>query len=180
MKKFLFPLLLIFFSEKVFSMTIKGFYITKSGDTVYTEFIIPEDFPVVTNFIKIIKDGKRTRLRSTEIKSFTMVGTRSQYTFTTFEQDNRHFFQEIVKGKLSLYNVYQRNIINQTANKIPVMVKNDEILYLSGINKRKVVATLVEDCKEIFDKINDIKWFETIPYLEIAKGYNACMDAVGP
>lgn len=114
------------------------FYVRHNNDTVQCEII---------NFsnkkVNVIAHGIPMSLTPKLIKSFSYYTPEGFKNVTILKNDKKNFYEENIIGRLSFYKVYTGN---QYTGILPVMVKNDKIVYLNVLNPRDRIAELISDC----------------------------------
>lgn len=139
------------------AQTQKGYYVTTTNDTVSCTFITPGtitgkiDLPALTRKITVKENNEKKKLTPDDINAFTINDRDGKtYTFVVLPADKSKFFQVVTKGSLSLYNLYSRHPYDGAASKLPIMVKNDKMVYLNVINRKQRIADLISDCPEVY------------------------------
>lgn len=158
-----------------------GLYTTTSGDTVVCKILTTPtitgkiDFSSFSKKVTIVQANEKIKFSPNEIKSFTVRDDEGiGHTFVSLAGDNSRFFNEVIKGRLSLYFLYSAHPYDGSSSKIPIMVKDEKIVYLNVINSKQRIGNLIADCPELFKK-----WTETDKYSVkdreiLVKAYNNC------
>lgn len=161
---FLFSLLFLgnlIFAQKKYDQ----FYVNHKNDTVQCEII---------NFsnkkVNVIAKGVTMSLSPKLIKSFSSYTSNGYRNFTILKNDVNNFYEENIIGKISFYKVYTSNGYNGT---LPVMVKNDKIVYLNVLNPRKRIAELISDCPNLLKEWNETENYKTSDKEKIVNAYNS-------
>ena len=183
MKIVLLPLALFFVTLQVTAQTRMkdGFYVTTNGDTIICQIATTPtimgkiNFSVLAKRLTVIENAEKKKFSPHDIKSFVVKDDQGvKHTFVTLPADNSRFFNEVIKGKLSLYNLYSNHPYDGSTSILPIMVKDDKIVYLNVINPRQRIGNLISDCPELFKE-----WTETDKYSPkdkeaIVRAYNDC------
>ncbi|WP_207420206.1 hypothetical protein [Desertivirga brevis] len=158
-----------------------GSYVTTSGDTIICQIVTTPTITGKINFsalakrLTVIENNEKKKFGPSDIKSFVVKDEQGvSHTFVSLTGDNSRFFNEVIKGKLSLYNLYSTHPYDGSTSILPIMVKDDKIVYLNVINPRQRIASLISDCPELFKA-----WTETDKYSPkdreaVVKAYNEC------
>ena len=97
------------------------FYVNNKNDTIKCEII---NFS--NKMVNVIANGAKMSLSPKLIKSFSSYTSNGYRTFTILKNDLNNFYEVNIIGKISFYKVYTSNGYNGI---LPVMVKNDKIVY---------------------------------------------------
>lgn len=166
MKTFYIKLLLLL-STTIYAQKYKQFYVTHENDTIECKIIGHSN-----KRVNIIENGKRKSLTPKHIKSFSSLNMEKYRTFTILKNDQKNFYGEYILGPLSFYNVYTAN---RHSGILPVMVKNDKIVYLNVLNPRKRIAELISDCPTLYKEWTETERYKTSSDKElIVLLYNEC------
>ncbi|MBW8360623.1 MAG: hypothetical protein K0M56_00390 [Kaistella sp.] len=140
------------------------FYVNHKNDTIQCEII---------NFsnkrVNVIANGIKMSLSPKQIKSFASHTSNGYRNFTILKNDLNNFYEENITGKLSFYKVYTSNGYTGI---LPVMVKNDKIVYLNVLNPRKRIAELINDCPSLLKEWNETANYNTSDKEKIVNAYN--------
>jgi hypothetical protein len=140
------------------------FYVRHNNDTVQCEII---------NFsnkrVNVIAHGITMSLTPKLIKSFSYYTPGGFKNVTILKNDKKNFYEENIIGRLSFYKVYTGN---QYTGILPVMVKNDKIVYLNVLNPRDRIAELISDCPVLLKEWNETEKYKTSDKEEIVNLYN--------
>lgn len=141
------------------------FYVNNKNDTIKCEII---------NFsnkrVNVIANGAKMSLSPKLIKSFSSYTSNGYRTFTILKNDVNNFYEVNIVGKISFYKVYTSNGYNGI---LPVMVKNDKIVYLNVLNPRNRIAELISDCPSLLKDWNETENYKTSDKEKIVKAYNS-------
>ncbi|MDQ1164424.1 hypothetical protein QE431_000742 [Flavobacterium sp. SORGH_AS 622] len=163
MRKILF-IVIFFYLISSHAQKYPQFYVRHNNDTIQCEII---------NFsnkkVNLIANGIKMSLTPKLIKSFSSYTPSGFRNFTILKNDKKNFYEEIIIGKLSFYKVHTGN---QYAGILPVMVKNDKIVYLNVLNPRERIAELISDCPTLLKEWNDTEKYKTSDREEIVNIYN--------
>jgi hypothetical protein len=141
------------------------FYVNHKNDTIQCEII---------NFsnkkVNVIANGLTMSLTPKLIKYFSSYTSNGYRNFTILKNDVNNFYEENIIGKISFYKVYTSNGYNGI---LPVMVKNDKIVYLNVLNPRKRIAELISDCPSLLKEWNETENYKTSDKEKIVNAYNS-------
>jgi len=141
------------------------FYVNHKNDTIQCEII---------NFsnkrVNVIANGVTMSLSPKLIKSFSSYTSNEYRNFTILKNDVNNFYEENIIGKISFYKVYTSN---GNSGILPVMVKNDKIVYLNVLNPRKRIAELISDCPSLLKEWNETEIYKTSDKEKIVNAYNS-------
>lgn len=163
MRKILF-MAIFFCSISSNAQKYRQFYVRHNNDTIQCEII---------NFsnkkVNLIANGIEMSLTPKLIKYFSYYTPSGSRNFTILKNDKKNFYEENIIGKLSFYKVYTSN---QYTGILPVMVKNDKIVYLNVLNPRNRIAELISDCPTLLKEWNETEKYKTSDKEEIVNLYN--------
>jgi glycosyltransferase involved in cell wall biosynthesis len=141
------------------------FYVNHRNDTIQCEII---------NFsnkrVNVIANGVKMSLSPKLIKSFSSYNSNGYRNFTILKNDLKNFYEVNIIGKISFYKVYTSNGYNGI---LPVMVKNDKIIYLNVLNPRKRIEELISDCPSLLKEWNETENYKTSDKEKIVNAYNS-------
>ena len=158
-----------------------GFYVTTNGDTITCQIVTTPtlmgeiNFSVLAKRLTVIENNEKKKFSPSDIQSFVVKDDQgTKHTFVSLRGDKSRFFNEVIKGKLSLYNLYSNDLYDGSTIIMPIMVKDDKIFYLNFINRRQIIGNLISDCPKLFKE-----WTETDKYSPkdkeaIVRAYNDC------
>lgn len=158
-----------------------GYYVTMNGDTILCQIVTTQTIKGNINFadlskrVTIIENNEKKRISPSDIKSFMIKDDQgNKHIFVSLVGDNSRFFNEVIKGKLSLYNLYANHPYDGSSAILPIMVKNDKIVYLNVINPKQRIGNLISDCPELFKEWTDTDKYATKDKEAIVRAYNDC------
>lgn len=160
--------LTIFSFMQLKSQVDNQYYINNNNDTIKSQILSYSSKRVV-----ILENGEKKKFKPNEIKAFVF-GNGKQTKFVSLNNDKNNFYEEVISGKLSLYNVYTNNAYNGMTMILPVMMKNDKIVYLNVLNPRKRIAELISDCPMLLKEWNETENYPTKDKDKITEAYNKC------
>ena len=177
----LLTLFLVTFTVTAQTRIKDGSYVTTSGDTIICKIVTTPTIMGKINFsflakrLTIIQNDEKKKFSPEDIKSFVVKDEQGvNHRFVSLPGDNSRFFNEVIKGNLSLYNLYSNHPYDGSMSILPIMVKDEKIVYLNVINPKQRIGNLISDCPELFKE-----WTETNKYSQkdkeaIVRAYNKC------
>ena len=170
-------------SLKASSQDNDGFYMTLNGDTVICKIEASHtkngqiNFSTLTKKITVIENGEKKRFKPHDIKGFSIKDGRGEiYKFVSLTRDKTNFYNEVINGRLSLYYLYTNSPYDASIAKLPIMVKDDKIVYLNVVNPRQRIGNLISDCPELYKEWLNGTNYTTKDKEEIVRAYNECMN----
>jgi hypothetical protein len=150
----------------------KGFLITKNNDTVTCEIFATSYFNNELNLSSLTKsivtknNGERQKYKPIDITGFSITcPVRGKLYFASIPQDKNNFFQVLTSGRISLYNLHISHL-DGSGYPAPILHKNDKLVYLNVINRKKRVENLISDYPRLcedwknnkygFNEINEV------------------------
>ena len=175
MKRY-FITLLLFFSLTSFSQNFegfKGYVVTIDNDTIHGTFesisnMFYKNIFNPARIRKIVKiknnAGIVTKYKPNEIVSFLVYKPRNNtdYKFiSTYRDDYKHFYHEILVGKISYYKIYDQDM-NASELYKEIFIKNDKIQDVTMFSYRKDFGELIKDYPELYSKwVDGNKFYKT-------------------
>lgn len=166
--------LLSFLSLSAFCQRNGSYYVTHASDTVdcdirsYSNLRGKTELSAFSRSITVEGDGGTKKLKPADIMAFVFVDVDTAYKFVSLPSDGARFFHEVVKGKLSFYKLYV------PGNTLPVMVKEDKVVYLNVIGARKRIAGLIADCPGLLKEWEAGERYTVRDREAVVRTYNAC------
>ncbi|WP_321319226.1 hypothetical protein [Labilibaculum sp.] len=156
------------------SKTLKGSVIS-GKDTIRCEIFVKTGFKkrleqnYFTKKVSILKDDVKTKYKPHQIDAFIISSpTEGELKFVSLSGDKQNFYREIIKGRISYYNFCAT--IDYTTSYLPVVVKNDKIIFLNVMNSKQRLAKLLIDYPELHsDWINK---YSNKDRIEVIRKYN--------
>ena len=183
MRIILLPLTLLLVTLQLAAQTrIKdGVYVTTSGDTIVCQIITTPtirsniDFSALAKRLTVLENNEKKKFSPSDIKSFIVKDDQGvMHTFVSLAGDPSRFFNVVVRGKLSLYNLYSNHPYDGSTSILPIMVKDDKIVYLNVINPMQRIGNLISDCPKLFKEWTETDKYSTKDREAIVKAYNEC------
>lgn len=158
-----------------------GFYVTTNGDTIVCQIATTPtitgkiNFSVLAKRLTVIENNEKKKFSPSEIKLFVVEDDQDvKHKFVSLTGDNTRFYNEVIRGKLSLYNLYSNHPYDGSTSILPIMVKDEKIIYLNVINPRQRIGNLISDCPELFKEWTETDKYSTKDKEAIVKAYNDC------
>ena len=160
-----------------------GYYVKHNGDTVQCKIKVPQtlsnaNYSLLTKKVKIIENKVQRKFTPAEIKLFSFVNAEGKtMKFVALPENKVTFFEEIIKGRLSLYYMHSMHPYDYSVSKIPMMVKDDKIHVFGFASHRRVIGDLITDCPELQNEWMNSKKYDRINSdIELlVKDYNNCI-----
>ncbi|MCF8323206.1 MAG: hypothetical protein K9I26_08725 [Flavobacterium sp.] len=184
MKKILLVLTVVVFSINIQAQQrFNGYVVTNANDTIKCRFSLEMNIfndslfydSGISDRAKIFKEnGEKVKYLPTELKTVFITGPKQgDYKFVSLEQDQKHFFHERIKGKLSFYILYKGNISGGFPLQMHYFLKNGILVQIKGSNARKKFAELIIDFPELYEKwIDSDKFYKLNQFEEVINLYN--------
>jgi len=173
----------IFLSLKASSQDNDGFYMTLNGDTVLCKIEASHtrngqiNFSTLTKKVTVIENGEKKRFKSHDIRWFCIKNRRGEiYKFVSLVRDKTRFYNEVINGRLSLYYSYTNSPYDGSIARLPIMVKDDKIVYLNVVNPRQRIGNLISDCPDLYKEWQNGTNYTTEDKEGIVRDYNDCMN----
>lgn len=184
MKKIFFLLLII--SSSLKAENFSGYYVTNNSDTVSCSFVLQKkhkdfyDFSSVSNTVTLGDHEGIKKFKPHEITCFVInIPEDGEYKFVSLRENRKLFFHEIINGKISLYKTYSRHAYDGSLAIIPIAHKNNELVYLNVVNRKKRIANLLKDNSVVLEKWKATEsntltssWFDTSEIEKYIREYN--------
>lgn len=181
--------ILVFFfliSTSANAKEFHGYYVTNDSDTVQCVFDLQKkhkdfyDFSMVTKTIHLADVQGAKKFKPLEIVCFVInIPEEGEYKFISLEEDTKQFYQEIIKGKISLYKSYSRHSYDGSLAIIPVARKDKKLVYLNVANRKQRIGNLLADNIQLSERWKATKsnnwsasWFDTTEIEEYIRAYN--------
>jgi hypothetical protein len=131
----------------VHSQKFDGYVVTNTNDTIKCKFFVETNlfddtmfYPSsVRNKVKIYNNGVKTKYEPSQLKSFFISGTKfGNYKFVSLPEDGlKHFYQEIIVGRISSYRIYLDNLNGGYPPGRDSFVKDNKIQDIRALSFRK-------------------------------------------
>lgn len=166
------------------SQICDGYYVKLNGDTVQCKIKVFKDsfgkpnYSFNTKKVRIIENEVQRKYTPAEIKLFSFVNVEGKtMKFVALPANKVTFFEEIIKGRLSLYYMHSMHPYDYSVSEIPVLVKDDKIHVFGFTSHRKVIGDLITDCPEIHNEWMITKQYDRANDIELlVKDYNNCIE----
>jgi len=160
-----------------------GSYVTTSGDTIVCKIVTTPTIMGDINFsplakrVTIIQNDEKIKFKPHEIKSFIVVDDKGvTHKFVSLAGDETRFYNEVINGRLSLYNLYSNHPYDGSMSILPIMVKDEKIVFLNVINPRQRIGDLISDCPDLYKEWTEGDKYSPKNKEAIVRAYNACIN----
>ncbi|WP_312921024.1 hypothetical protein [Empedobacter brevis] len=163
-------LIFILFTTVVGAQFNSEYYINHSNDTIKGEVI-----GYNSKVVYFLVNDEKIKLKPKDIKSFVVNDEFDKLVkYVTLKNDRAHFFEEAVVGQLSHYYLRTFNPYHGEKLIFPLLVKNDEIVYVNASNSKKRIAKLISDCPILLTEWTETNKFPDYDIIKITEAYNEC------
>jgi len=179
MKKFL---ILFLISVSIYSQKYHGYVVTNSNDTIKCNFKVQTNmfnddiyYPSSRTIITLNGAGEKVKYKPDQLKSYYLQGPNiKNYKFVSLnEDDNKIFYHEVQKGKISLYYYYDPNINGGDPIKTVFVLKDGQLIKVKGGKMREKIGVFLTDYPDVYTTwINSNRSFDLDQMEYIIELYN--------
>lgn len=143
-------IIFLLFTTVVSAQFNSEYYINHSNDTIKGEVI-----GYNSKVVYFLVNDEKIKLKSKDIKSFVVNDEYDKLVkYVTLKNYRTHFFEEAVVGELSHYYLRTFNPYDGEKLIFPLLVKNDEIVYVNASNSKKRIAKLISGLSTITKRMD--------------------------
>lgn len=155
---FVLTIFLMFYVLNVFGQYHAGYIVKNNGDTLKCDIFLPKylngqlNYSTLTKNITIKTETGIVKYKPTDINIVEIqLNNSKRVRFVSIPEDEKQFFQENTKGKLSYFTLH----ISSSGFAAPILRKDGKLTYLNVVNKKKRVENLIADFPKLREDWND-------------------------
>jgi hypothetical protein len=178
MNKFL---ILLLISLSANSQKYHGYVVTNSNDTIKCKFKVQTNmfnddiyYPSSGTIVTINNNGEKVKYKPNQLKSYYLQGPNIRnYKFVSLAEDeHKLFYDEIQKGKITLYYTYSGGLSGGGPDSNPVITKDGRFVKIKG-NVRKKIGEFISDYPDLHRKwMNSNKFYDITQLPDVIEIYN--------
>ena len=179
--------IVLLISVSAYSQKYHGYVVTTANDTIKCKFKVQTNlvnsdiyYPDSGTIVTLNDAGEKIKYKPNQLKSYYLQGPNiKNYKFVSLKEDNNEsFYDEILKGKISLYYYYTGNISGGSPIKTIFILKDGQLTKVKGGNLRKKIGAFLSDYPEVYDTwISSKRSFDVDQMEYIIELYNKHFEA---